>query len=160
MNQLLTVDTRFGTSTALFNTIHKRLITVMHGEEDVTARLLEWERNSLQQDLANGFGYTQTFKTARVISTGFGTFIFPLRGRDSESRRFEMAVQIAGWMAETRPHQDSAYQTSAAVRAVENSERYTNVVYKAGYDQFSVIINGKTFGKTRIKSDIIVLEGK
>lgn len=160
MNQLLTVDTRFGTSTALFNTIHKRLITVMHGEEDVTARLLEWERNSLQQDLANGFGYTQTFKTARVISTGFGTFIFPLRGRDSESRRFEMAVQIAGWMVETRPHQDSAYQTSAAVRAVENSERYTNVVYKAGYDQFSVIINGKTFGKTRIKSDIIVLQGK
>ncbi len=36
MNQLLTVNTRFGTSTALFNTIHKRLITVMHGDEDVT----------------------------------------------------------------------------------------------------------------------------
>ncbi|HBX7361462.1 TPA: hypothetical protein MIB87_26715, partial [Klebsiella pneumoniae] len=116
--------------------------------------------NSLQQDLANGFGYTQTFKAARVVSTGFGTFIFPLRGRDCESRRFEMAVQIAGWLAETRPHQDSAYQTSAAVRAVENSERYTNVVYKAGHDQFSIVINGNTLGKTRIKSDIIVLEGK
>ena len=70
-----------------------------------------------------------------------------------------MAVQIAGWLAETRPHQDSAYQTSAAVRAVENSERYTNVVY-AGHDQFSIVINGNTLGKTRIKSDIIVLEGK
>ena len=69
-------------------------------------------------------------------------------------------VQIAGWLAETRPHQDSAYQTSAAVRAVENSERYTNVVYKAGHDQFSIVINGNTLGKTRIKSDIIVLEGK
>lgn len=160
MNQLLTVNTRFGTSTALFNTIHKRLITVMHGDEDVTTSLQEWERNSLQQDLANGFGYTQTFKAARVVSTGFGTFIFPLRGRDCESRRFEMAVQIAGWLAETRPHQDSAYQTSAAVRAVKNSERYTNVVYKAGHDQFSIVINGNTLGKTRIKSDIIVLEGK
>ncbi|HBX6199749.1 TPA: hypothetical protein MH639_24735 [Klebsiella pneumoniae] len=160
MNQLLTVDTRFGTSTALFNTIHKRLITVMHGDEDVTVRLLEWERNSLQQDLANGFGYTQTFKAARVVSTGFGTFIFPLRGRDCESRRFEMAVQIAGWMAETRPHQDSAYQTSAAVRAVENSERFTNVVYEAGYDEWRIKLNGAVLGRTRIKSDIIVLEGK
>lgn len=80
MNQLLTVNTRFGTSTALFNTIHKRLITVMHGDEDVTTSLQEWERNSLQQDLANGFGYTQTFKAARVVSTGFGTFIFHCAG--------------------------------------------------------------------------------
>ena len=54
MNQLLTVDTRFGTSTALFNTIHKRLITVMCGDEDVTASLLEWERNSLQQRMVTG----------------------------------------------------------------------------------------------------------
>ena len=84
MNQLLTVNTRFGTSTALFNTIHKRLITVMHGDEDVTTSLQEWERNSLQQDLANGFGYTQTFKAARVVSTGFGTFIFPLRAAVSK----------------------------------------------------------------------------
>ena len=43
MNQLLTVDTRFGTSIALFNTIHKRLISVMHDEEDVTAKLPVWE---------------------------------------------------------------------------------------------------------------------
>lgn len=160
MNQLLTVDTRFGTSTALFNTIHKRLITVMCGDKDVTTSLLEWERNSLQQDLANGHGYTQTFKAARVVSTGFGTFIFPLRGRDCESRRFEMAVQIARWMAETRPHQDNDYQVSAAVRAVGNSERYTNVVYKAGHDKFTIILGGNTLGCTRHKSDIIVLEGK
>ncbi|HHT2140797.1 TPA: hypothetical protein ACTYQH_003717 [Klebsiella michiganensis] len=160
MNQLLTVDTRFGTSTALFNTIHKRLITVMCGDEDVTASLLEWERNSLQQDLANGHGYTQTFKAARVVSAGFGTFIFPLHGRDCESRRFEMATQIASWMAETRPHQDSDYQVSAAVRAVENSERFTNVVYEAGHDQFKIILNGRTLGKTRLKSDIIILAGK
>ena len=160
MNQLLTVDTRFGTSTALFNTIHKRLISVMHGDEDVTVNLLEWERNTLQRDLANGHGYSQTFKAARVVSAGFGTFIFPLHGRDCESRRFEMACQIASWMAETRPHQDTDYQVSAAVRAVENSERYTNVIYKAGHDQFSIIINGITLGKTRLKSDIIILEGK
>lgn len=160
MNQLLTVDTRFGTSTALFNTIHKRLITVMCGDKDVTTSLLEWERNSLQQDLANGHGYTQTFKAARVVSTGFGTFIFPLRGRDCESRRFEMAVQIARWLSETRPHQDSDYQVSAAVRAVGNSERYTNVVYKAGHDKFTIILGGNTLGCTRHKSDIIVLEGK
>ncbi|WP_154943720.1 hypothetical protein [Klebsiella grimontii] len=160
MNQLLTVDTRFGTSTALFNTIHKRLITVMCGDKDVTTSLLEWERNSLQQDLANGHGYTQTFKAARVVSTGFGTFIFPLRGRDCESRRFEMAVQIARWMAETRPHQDNDYQVSAAVRAVKNSERYTNVVYKAGHDKFTIILDGNALGCTRHKSDIIVLEGK
>lgn len=160
MNQLLIVDTRFGTSTALFNTIHKRLITVMHGDEDVTNNLQEWEKESLRQDLTNGRGFTQTFKAARVVSTGFGTFIFPLRGRDCESRRFEMAVQIAGWMAETRPHQDSAYQTSAAVRAVENSERFTNVVYEAGYDEWRIKLNGAVLGRTRIKSDIIVLEGK
>lgn len=160
MNQLLTVDTRFGVSTALFNTIHKRLITVMHGDEDVTNNLQEWEKESLRQDLTNGRGFTQTFKAARVVSTGFGTFIFPLRGRDCESRRFEMAVQIAGWMAETRAHQDSAYQTSAAVRAVENSERFTNVVYEAGYDEWRIKLNGAVLGRTRIKSDIIVLEGK
>lgn len=160
MNQLLTVDTRFGTSIALFNTIHNRLIRVMHGDDDITARLQEWERESLQQDLTNGRGYIQTFKAARVVSTGFGTFIFPLRGRDCESRRFEMAVQIASWMAETRPHQDSAYQTSAAVRAVENSERFTNVVYEAGFDTWKIMLNGAVLGRTRLKSDIIVLEGK
>ena len=160
MNQLLTVNTRFGESTALFNTIHNRLITVMHGEDDVTSQLQEWERESLRQDLANGHGYAQTFKAARVVSAGFGTFIFPLHGRDCESRRFEMAVQIASWMAETRPHQDSDYQVSAAVRAVENSERYTNVIYEAGHDQFKIILNGRVLGKTRLKSDIIILARK
>ena len=160
MNQLLTVNTRFGSSTALFNSIHKRLISVMGGNDDVTDKLLEWERNSLQSDLASGFGYTQTFNSARLVSASFGTFVFPLRGNDCESRRFEMAIQIASYLAATRPHQDSDYQISAAVRAVDKSERHSNVVYNAGHDQFTVIANGKTMWKTRLKSDIIILEGK
>lgn len=40
MNQLLTVNTRFGSSTALFNSIHKRLISVMCGNDDVTDKLM------------------------------------------------------------------------------------------------------------------------
>lgn len=160
MNQLLTVDTRFGTSTALFNTIHKRLISVMHDEEDVTAKLPVWEKESLQQDLASDRGYTQTFKAARVATSSYGTFIFPLRGRDCESRRMEMAFQITMWMIGHNPAISQIWARSFAQRVLENSERYRDVIYTAGHESWGLKFDGREIGSTRLKSQIIVLEGK
>ena len=160
MNQFMTVDTRFGSSIALFNTIHNRLISVTCNNEDITTSLQEWERNSLVSNLTNGHGYKRRFAAARIVSAGFATFIFPLHGRDCESRRFEMACQIASWMAETRPHQENDYQVCAATRAVENSERYKDVVYEAGFDYFRIMQNGIILSNTRIKTDIVILDGK
>ncbi|HGH5398706.1 TPA: hypothetical protein ACJI3N_005310 [Raoultella planticola] len=160
MNQLLSVDTRFGEATALFNTIHKRLVSLSQGNDDLTKKLFDYEVKTLEADLASGRGYTQRFDAVRYANTAVGTFIFPLRGRDSESRRSEMAFQITMWMIGNRPNISQLYARDFAQRAVESSKRLANVVYHAGFNEWGVSLNGNLLGKTRLQSHIIVLEGK
>ncbi|HHT4259148.1 TPA: hypothetical protein ACTYZB_004815 [Klebsiella variicola] len=160
MNQLLTVNTRFGEATALFNTIDKTLRSLTQGNDDLRKSLCDYEIESLQSDLASGRGFQQKFKSARVSVSSYGTFIFPLHGRDCESRRMEMAFQITMWMIGYHPPVSQIWARSFAQRVVENSERHRDVVYTAGHESWKIKLNGREIGSTRLKSQIIVLEGK
>lgn len=159
MNQVYQMDTRLGNAQVLFNTIHHDVRSVKVDGKDVTSTLGAYEINDLQLALKSNRFYKRDIGNALVVRTGNGLFVFPLRGRNCASRRFEMAIQIAMHFYNTRTGLDPDWVTSTAKRYADQAERYTGVILEAGDFEWKLKLPEITF-KTRNSHELIMLEGK